>query len=743
MISSRRMRGVRLVAPQGERQCFHSDSSVSPGSRHLWLRWLEGKPAIRHWHLTLTLTFATAAIALGSAPVPAAAEQITGFSTSTTTSQAGGHPDLETSFTLENPGVLEAAKIVSFNAPTGVFGNAQAVTLCGSADFALSQCPSSSQVGLITVYARFAGQEFTECQFEYGETTSYGQSLPCNPEGKIPNSTKVTAEVTNFTPDTLYHYRLRTTNERGMTVDGPDQTIIPATDKGELSDQAEPELLGTAPIFDLVPGATEALFAFIVPSLDIPIDVPVTVRTASDYGLRFDVSDISQLTPLAGANLKFWGFPADERHAEQRFPKGSPGSPAGCIGVAGTYCITSPTISDITNRPLTDNPTTCTEEPLVTSLEVQTYQNPQTTTKKGSSYPATTGCEREVFKPVLYASATTSEIDAASGLNVVLTDPQYEDLSASPSELESATVTLPPGFTINPDAADGQSACSDEQANFRSEGPAQCPDSAKIGTFEVASGTLSAPLEGSVYIGDPLPGNQYRLFMFASGFGINAKLVGSFRPNPETGQVTAYFENLPQAPFEEFQLHLFAGERALMATPLACTVYTVVADFTPWDASQPNQLSTQTFGLDSGPHGSECPGQTRPFKPTLEAGTLNARAGAFSSFTLKLNREDGDQFLGKLNFTMPPGLTANLHGVTYCREADIRAAANTAGKSEQADPSCPASSEIGTRQTLRLARGHTHFTLWEGSISLVLSRALRSAWSRLPRRWLVPMTTAP
>ena len=62
---------------------------------------------------------------------------------------------------------------------------------------------------------------------------------------------------------------------------------------------------------------------------------------------------------------------------------------------------------------------------------------------------------------------------------------------------------------------------------------------------------------------------------------------------------------------------------------------------------------------------------------------------------MKLNREDGDQFLGKLNFTMPPGLTANLHGVTYCPEADIAAAANTLGKVEQAQPSCPASSEIG------------------------------------------------
>ena len=45
---------------------------------------------------------------------------------------------------------------------------------------------------------------------------------------------------------------------------------------------------------------------------------------------------------------------------------------------------------------------------------------------------------------------------------------------------------------------------------------------------------------------------------------------------------------------------------------------------------------------------------------------------------------------------MPPGLTANLHGVTYCPDASIATAANTPGRTEQSDPSCPASSEIGT-----------------------------------------------
>ena len=92
-------------------------------------------------------------------------------------------------------------------------------------------------------------------------------------------------------------------------------------------------LLGTAPIYDIDPGAERpALFAFVVPTLDIPINIPVAVRTGGDYGLRFTVSNITQLTPLAEAKLTFWGFPALEAHDEERFPKGSPGSPAGCPG---------------------------------------------------------------------------------------------------------------------------------------------------------------------------------------------------------------------------------------------------------------------------------------------------------------------------------------------------------------------------------------------------------------------------
>jgi hypothetical protein len=477
---------------------------------------------------------------------------------------------------------------------------------------------------------------------------------------------------------------------------GPDSQVglitIRANYKGNPNYQ-----LGTVPIYDIVPQPEElARFSFVAPVVNIPIAVPVAVRTAGDYGLRFTVADITQFTPLAGIRLTLWGFPASPSHNAERFAKGSAGNPEGCPELVNASCISTPTPPNVPNDPLTDNPTTCTGEELVTTLEVQTYQDPDHLSTAQAGYPAITECERETFNPVIQASATTDETDAPSGLNIALKAPQFEGFSASPSELRSAIVTLPPGFTINPDAADGQSACTDSQANFDSEGPARCPDNSKIGNFSIGSPTLSGPLTGAIYIGEPQPGNQYRLFMVASGFGMNIKLVGSFHPNPQSGQLTSSFVDLPQLPFETFELHLFASDRALMATPTACTIYTVRASMFPWNATAADQTSTQVFGLDSGPHGTECPDQIRPFKPRLAAGTSNPGAGGFSSFTLKLDREDGDQFLGHLNFTMPPGLTANLHGITYCPEAAIAEAARTLGKVEQASPSCPASSQIGT-----------------------------------------------
>ena len=55
---------------------------------------------------------------------------------------------------------------------------------------------------------------------------------------------------------------------------------------------------------------------------------------------------------------------------------------------------------------------------------------------------------------------------------------------------------------------------------------------------------------------------------------------------------------------------------------------------------------------------------------------------------------------------MPPGLTADLRGITYCPDAAIAAAAQSLGRTELARPSCPASSGIGTSNVAAGPGGH-------------------------------------
>jgi hypothetical protein len=547
----------------------------------------------------------------------AASQQVTSFGASVSTSQAGGHPDFTYEFALANPGEPEAAKEVILNAPEGLFGNPNAVPRCTSSDFALQQCPTASQVGLITIRANYSGN---------------------------PNN-----------------------------------------------------LLGTAPIYYVQPQEAEETvrFAFIVPALQIPISTPVAVRTGSDYGLRFSVTGLTQLIPLAGARLTVWGFPAASTHNSDRFGKGSPGNPAGCPGSEDTSCDTAHS-AGTANHPMINNPTVCTGEALPVTLSARTYQDPSTLTEAADQLPPVEGCEKLNFYPILNASLTTNETDAPSGLDLELHAKQFETDALSPSQIKEAIVVLPPSLTINPDAADGQAACPDAAANFNTEAPAECPDRAKIGTMELETPALDGPLNGSIYFGEPKPGNQYRVFLIADGFGIHAKLVGDIRPDPVTGRITAAFEDLPQVPFESFNFHIFASQRALLATPTQCANYPIESVFKPWNSVLADQPSTPTFTLSSGPGGRPCPPQIRPFQPRLVAGTSNPRAGAFSNFHLRLDRDDGDQFLGDLNFRMPPGFTGNLRGISYCPDSAIAASASNSGRSEALAPICPISSQIGT-----------------------------------------------
>ena len=412
------------------------------------------------------------------------------------------------------------------------------------------------------------------------------------------------------------------------------------------------------------------------------------------------VTGISQVIPFASTHVVVWGLPADASHDKERFLQGAPGEPAGCPGEATVACASSggsvPHPSTLLVTPLIDNPSVCTQQPELATLDVRTYQDDGDPSHAEAFYPPTTDCENQTFNPIFDSALTSDRTDSPSGLEIQLKALQFLGIASSPSSIRSASLVLPEGLSINPDAADGQLACPDALANFDSEGPSDCPNTSKIGNFDIVSPALDGPLLGSLYMGEPKPGNQYRVFMVASGFGINAKIVAEVHPDPLTGQLTMSVTDLPEVPFEEFNMQLFSSDRGLVATPTQCHLYQANAHFIPWNPTLAPHDSAPNLTLAAGPNGSACPGQVRPFNPRLVAGMSTPVGGAFSDFHLKLDRDDGDQFLGDLNFKMPPGFTGDLRGVGYCPEASIAAAAQESGRTEQASPSCPASSQIGT-----------------------------------------------
>jgi hypothetical protein len=457
-------------------------------------------------------------------------------------------------------------------------------------------------------------------------------------------------------------------------------------------------LLGYAPIYSVEPGAGEAArFAFTAPTLDIPIVIPVRVLSADDYRLQFTFEGATQLAPLAAADFTFWGFPAAESHNFFRFGLGSPDKPQNCPGVEFPICENHTAYPPAGRpvKPFTGNPSVC-DVPMPAILRVETYQSPGETIEATTKYPETTNCARQTFKPLAQAKLTTTAADSASGIDLIVKAGQVQSGAAAPSQVRDVVLELAEGLTINPDAADGQTACTDGEARIGIEAPDACPDSSKIGTIDISSAALPGNLEGAIYFGEPKAGSQYRLLIAADGYGIHTKFLGDLLPDPKTGRIKAVFKDLPQLPFDEYGIHLFASDRGVLATPTRCGIHVTETDLFPWNNQLADRKAQFSVSIDTGPGGGLCPGEKRPFNPRLEAGTSNSQAGGFSDFHLKLDRDDGDQFLGDLTFTMPPGLTASLRGLTYCPESAIAAAAQRAGRAEQSAPSCPPSSHLGT-----------------------------------------------
>ena len=494
-----------------------------------------------------------------------------------------------------------------------------------------------------------------------------------------------------------------------------------------------------APLYNMVaPAGMAAQFGSDLTGLGYTIFIDGRVRAIGGlqggYGLAGEVTSTSASDshPLYAVVATLWGNPSAAAHDAER---GECGEAAPSTKAEGKQADCPLEASQAPETALLSMPSSCPAEPLLTSIAVQSWTQPGVSFPADSSSPAVTGCGALEFEPTIEARPENAAAGSATGLEFDLHVPQNE--SASPGELASANlkdavVTLPDGMSVDPSAADGLAGCplltgvepekearerngEEEGINLQSVAPANCPDASKLGTVEVSTPLLESPLHGAIYLAEPARNPFASLLAVYLAVedperGIVIKLAGRVEVGGQErvgglapGQIRTTFENDPQLPFEDVKVHIFGGERAPLSTPPTCDAQRTSSELTPWSSPQaPGATPSSPFEAGEGAGGSACPKTPaeEPNDPTFVAGSLSAAAGAYSPFMLRLSREDGSQPLKAIDVTLPPGLLGKIAGIEQCPQADVEAAERRGGEGEgaleQADPSCPPASEIGT-----------------------------------------------
>jgi len=466
------------------------------------------------------------------------------------------------------------------------------------------------------------------------------------------------------------------------------------------------EIAGHFPVYNLVPPKGMPARLGFQPVLGLPVYIDAAVmRGPEGLSIRAFGRNITQAKRLTALQVVLWGTPADPAHDPLR---------GNCAWLGGSCPANLPVV-----RPSFRLPSSC-ENPLLTTIDFETWAQPTTGASAGFEEPAPTGCDQPDFSPTIESKPTTDVTDSPSGLHFELALPQgaNEDPEGlSEADLRDASVTLPQGLALNPAAADGRQACTPAQIGLQSgvggtpvlfdEAPAACPDSSKVGKVEVDTPLLDHPITGSVFLASQSQ-NPFAsllaiyLTLEDPATGITIKLAGKVTPDPVTGQLTTTFAENPQVPFSELRFDFFEGARAPLRTPQTCTTHTTNTSLVPWSAPEgASAFPSDSFTPTRAPGGGSCPTSPAqlPNAPFFEAGTADPLAAAYSPFLLRIKREDGSQELKGLNLTLPPGLTAKLAGTAECSEAQLAQASSRSnpgqGALEQSSPSCPSSSQLG------------------------------------------------
>jgi len=440
-----------------------------------------------------------------------------------------------------------------------------------------------------------------------------------------------------------------------------------------------------------------------------------TLDPAQNYAIKSVSPNISSLVNVRGSEVTIWGVPGDPAHDKFRYyPKTQPGNIA--LGAPFTAPI----------RPFFTSPMDCGFDNGGDLIRIDSYEHPGSFSplEEDSHALNVEGCDdpRFRFEPDVALQPTSKDAGAPTGLDVHLEVPQRDDTVDEAKKLyadegfvkgigtppmKKVVVKFPEGMTVSPSAAQGLASCSPEQIGLGTNDPVSCPDASQYGTLTLHTPALPVDEqpEGFVYIAKQ---NDNPFHNFLSLYlviqqpdrGILVKLAGRVDLDPATGQITTTFDDLPQFPVSDIEMNLNGGLRAGLVNPQTCGRKTIQATFYSWqDPSVPHTVDSN-YEITRNPDGSPCLNSPadRPFGPDLSGGTLNNLAGSYSPMELRMTRTDLEQELSVAEGTAPPGLLASIKGVGRCSDAAIAAAANPerTGIEEQSNPSCPASSLVGT-----------------------------------------------
>jgi hypothetical protein len=453
----------------------------------------------------------------------------------------------------------------------------------------------------------------------------------------------------------------------------------------------------SVPVFNLKPEEGEpARFGFLIEG--VPVILRTSVPTGGEYGVEVTVEQVSQAAQLLSSQVTLWGVPGDKSHDSAR----------------GWECLGEGTWYGPDSHPACPH-TPETEHPAFLTLPTSCASIPESTVE-GESWPveeegkvglsktgltlgghtrytfpaALRGCDRLAFEPTISVEPESRSASTPTGLTVGVHIPQQGlvgEHGHAESAVEDTTVALPSGLQLSPPAANGLRACSaaafgspfagaEEELQIGNTrflpGFPACADAAKVGTVTITTPVLPEPLTGAVYLAEEHDA-PFRpplvLYLVAEDHaaGVLVKLAGTVTPNPATGQLVSTFTNSPQLPFEDLTLHFFGGPRASVSTPPLCGLYTASGTFTPWSGSTAVEAPGR-FPIETGPGGAPCPSKPLPLAAGFTAGASNRSAGAFSDFTLSLQKPDGQQALSGVSVHLPPGIAAMIANVEPCRE---------------------------------------------------------------------------